>query len=130
MQSCFYRMGRCVGTTQPMDPEPGSVDVRVPVRLKLVKGSKTENPPNNSPQSPERKSGSKSQPKTVYCLCRGPAGRGMVGCDYCDEWYHAGVINNPLFFSILVPFYTLAISAKMHFKKVVLKLQLNVITDE
>ena len=99
-----------MGTTQPMDPEPGSVDVRVPVRLKLVKDSKSENPPNNSPQTPneeERKSGSKSQPKSVYCLCRGPAGRGMVGCDYCDEWYHAGVINNPLFFSILVPFYTL-----------------------
>ena len=39
-------MGRCVGTTQPMDPEPGSVDVRVPVRLKLVKDSKSENLPN------------------------------------------------------------------------------------
>ena len=24
----------------------------------------------------------------IYCLCRKPERPGMIGCDYCDEWFH------------------------------------------
>ena len=24
----------------------------------------------------------------VYCVCRKPRRRGMIGCDYCEEWFH------------------------------------------
>ena len=24
----------------------------------------------------------------VYCLCQTPERPGMIGCDFCDEWFH------------------------------------------
>ena len=24
----------------------------------------------------------------VYCICRGAERPGMIGCDFCDEWFH------------------------------------------
>ena len=24
----------------------------------------------------------------VYCLCQKPERPGMIGCDFCDEWFH------------------------------------------
>ena len=24
----------------------------------------------------------------VYCVCRKPERPGMIGCDFCDEWFH------------------------------------------
>ena len=29
----------------------------------------------------------------IYCLCREPERPGMIGCDYCDEWYHISCLN-------------------------------------
>ena len=26
--------------------------------------------------------------ETVYCICRQGERPNMIGCDYCDEWYH------------------------------------------
>lgn len=31
--------------------------------------------------------------QTKYCLCREPERPGMIGCDYCDEWYHTSCLN-------------------------------------
>ena len=28
-----------------------------------------------------------------YCLCREPERPGMIGCDYCEEWYHISCLN-------------------------------------
>ena len=29
-----------------------------------------------------------NNPKPVYCICREGERPGMIGCDFCDEWYH------------------------------------------
>ena len=29
----------------------------------------------------------------IYCLCREPERPSMIGCDYCDEWYHISCLN-------------------------------------
>ena len=29
----------------------------------------------------------------LYCLCREPERPGMIGCDYCEEWYHISCLN-------------------------------------
>ena len=30
----------------------------------------------------------------LYCLCRSPDdGRFMIGCDYCEGWYHPQCVN-------------------------------------
>ena len=29
----------------------------------------------------------------VYCICRNPRRRGMIGCDYCDEWFHPDCLS-------------------------------------
>jgi len=29
----------------------------------------------------------------VYCLCRKPKRRGMIGCDYCEEWFHPDCLS-------------------------------------
>ena len=28
-----------------------------------------------------------------YCLCREPERPGMIGCDFCEEWYHIACLN-------------------------------------
>ena len=28
-----------------------------------------------------------------YCLCREPERPGMIGCDFCEEWYHSSCLN-------------------------------------
>ena len=30
---------------------------------------------------------------SVYCLCRKPRRRGMIGCDYCEEWFHPDCLS-------------------------------------
>ena len=43
--------------------------------------------------------GRKSLPKEdlaappVYCICREEERPGMIGCDYCDEWYHTQCLS-------------------------------------
>ena len=32
-------------------------------------------------------------PKPVYCICREEERPGMIGCDYCDEWYHTQCLS-------------------------------------
>ena len=29
----------------------------------------------------------------VFCLCRKPERPNMIGCDFCDEWYHYNCLN-------------------------------------
>ena len=29
----------------------------------------------------------------VYCLCQTPERPGMIGCDFCDEWFHPDCLN-------------------------------------
>ena len=29
----------------------------------------------------------------VFCLCREPERPNMIGCDFCDEWYHYNCLN-------------------------------------
>ena len=29
----------------------------------------------------------------VYCICREEERPGMIGCDYCDEWYHTQCLS-------------------------------------
>ena len=31
--------------------------------------------------------------KPVYCICREEERPGMIGCDYCDEWYHTQCLS-------------------------------------
>ena len=35
----------------------------------------------------------KQKDVTLYCLCREPERPGMIGCDFCDEWYHISCLN-------------------------------------
>ena len=28
-----------------------------------------------------------------YCLCQEPERPGMIGCDYCDEWFHPDCLH-------------------------------------
>ena len=37
------------------------------------------------------KDGSSNQP--VYCICREEERPGMIGCDYCDEWFHTQCLS-------------------------------------
>ena len=37
------------------------------------------------------KEGSTNRP--VYCICREEERPGMIGCDYCDEWYHTQCLS-------------------------------------
>merc|ERR1712008_625193 len=30
---------------------------------------------------------------TKYCICRQPERHPMIGCDFCDEWYHGSCLN-------------------------------------
>lgn len=43
-----------------------------------------KNPPSNSVDS---------ESSVKYCLCREPERPGMIGCDYCEEWYHISCLN-------------------------------------
>ncbi|ANB13456.1 Spp1p [Sugiyamaella lignohabitans] len=37
---------------------------------------------------------SSDEESTVYCICRtGDDGRWMIGCDFCDDWFHGDCIN-------------------------------------
>ena len=36
---------------------------------------------------------STNEPVKLYCLCREPERPGMIGCDYCEEWYHISCLN-------------------------------------
>ena len=29
----------------------------------------------------------------MYCTCRKPETEEMIGCDTCDNWYHASCVN-------------------------------------
>ena len=29
----------------------------------------------------------------LYCLCQEPERPGMIGCDYCDEWFHPDCLH-------------------------------------
>ena len=31
--------------------------------------------------------------RPVYCICREEERPGMIGCDYCDEWYHTQCLS-------------------------------------
>ena len=32
-------------------------------------------------------------PNVLYCLCRKPETVEMIGCDTCDNWYHASCVG-------------------------------------
>ena len=32
-------------------------------------------------------------PTVLYCTCRKPETEEMIGCDTCDNWYHASCVN-------------------------------------
>lgn len=33
------------------------------------------------------------EPAKVFCLCREPERPNMIGCDFCEEWYHYNCLN-------------------------------------
>ena len=35
----------------------------------------------------------KHNKREVYCICREEERPGMIGCDYCDEWYHTQCLS-------------------------------------
>ena len=51
-------------------------------------------PPTASASSSTGRTGRKRKTKDVlYCICREPEKPGMIGCDYCEEWFHASCLN-------------------------------------
>ena len=41
----------------------------------------------------QSKSIKKKRKDPVYCLCKEPERPNMIGCDFCDEWYHPECLN-------------------------------------
>ena len=55
---------------------------------------KTESASTSPKASPKAITDKKSTANVpIYCLCREPERPGMIGCDYCDEWYHISCLN-------------------------------------
>ena len=64
----------------------------------LVKKEKIEAaaPPITTTQksTEKKKRNAKNDENVVkYCLCREPERPGMIGCDFCEEWYHSSCLN-------------------------------------
>lgn len=51
----------------------------------LVKSTKklSSSPPKSSPKN--RKS---AKPVALYCYCKQPSSKDLLGCDFCPQWYH------------------------------------------
>ena len=66
----------------------------------LVKKEKVE-VATTTPAATTQKSNAKSRRNVknhdekvvLYCLCREPERPGMIGCDFCEEWYHSSCLN-------------------------------------
>ena len=46
----------------------------------------------NSTNQRKQNNQKQTSPKK-FCLCRQPERHPMIGCDYCDEWYHNTCLN-------------------------------------
>ena len=38
--------------------------------------------------APSKEKKNKEKEVDVYCICRQPERLPMIGCDFCEEWYH------------------------------------------
>ena len=71
----------------------------------ILKSNNSEPKRNSAPRKKEQKNGSgvlKGNKRIakesviqnpVYCICREEERPGMIGCDYCDEWYHTQCLS-------------------------------------
>merc|ERR1711936_260487 len=48
---------------------------------------KTPNSKSNPPTATED-STSTTPSQTLFCYCRSPSSKDLIGCDYCPEWFH------------------------------------------
>ena len=73
------------------------VEAKEKVVKKEVKKEVKNEPPSITPtQKPtvKRKRNSEKEDTAIkYCLCREPERPGMIGCDFCEEWYHSSCLN-------------------------------------
>ena len=77
-------------------PSPVNKPIEAKVQAQQAKKSSNEAPPlTTSQKSTERKRNKieKDEKTVLYCLCREPERPGMIGCDFCEEWYHSSCLN-------------------------------------
>ena len=65
-------------------------DIRKEGSAKKRKGSRYEV---NSIKENKKPKKEPSKDPRVYCICREEERPGMIGCDYCDEWYHTQCLS-------------------------------------
>ena len=67
--------------------EAATITRREPLGSRLISHRR------NSTKALGKVTGNSSGIKKVYCICREPERPGMIGCDYCDEWYHTQCLS-------------------------------------
>ena len=65
-------------------------DTRKEGSAKRRRGSRYEINSIKENKKPKKES---SKDPRVYCICREEERPGMIGCDYCDEWYHTQCLS-------------------------------------
>ena len=66
------------------------------VKKEVKKEVKNEAPsitPTQKPTVKRKRNSEKEDTAIKYCLCREPERPGMIGCDFCEEWYHSSCLN-------------------------------------
>ena len=60
---------------------------------KEVKNEAPSITPTQKPTVKRKRKSEKEDNAIKYCLCREPERPGMIGCDFCEEWYHSSCLN-------------------------------------
>ena len=66
------------------------IQFQIEESAKKRKGSRHEI---NSIKENKKSKKEPSKDPRVYCICREEERPGMIGCDYCDEWYHTQCLS-------------------------------------